>query len=69
MFKLFPRLDVVGRLPLLDLLGDRGQFAPQLLARVLLDERVDLLEKQSRIVSVAVLLSQSQGVIINTRPN
>jgi len=34
----------------LDLLGDRGQFAPQLLARVCLDERPDLLEEQSRVV-------------------
>ena len=50
LFEIFPCLDVVGRLPLLDLLGYRDQFVPQLLARVLLDERTDLLEEQSRVV-------------------
>jgi len=50
LFELLPRLDIVGRLPLLDLLGDRGQFVPQLLARVLLDERADLLEELARVV-------------------
>jgi len=38
LFELLPRLDAVGRLPLLDLLGDRGQFTLQFLARVLLYE-------------------------------
>ena len=50
LFELFPRLDVVGRLPLLDLLGDRGQFVAKLLARVLFDERPDLLGEQARVV-------------------
>ncbi|MDS0243928.1 hypothetical protein NDO74_21760 [Haloferax sp. S2CR25-2] len=50
LFEIFPCLDVVGRLPLLDLLGYRDQFVPQLLARVLLDERADFLEEQSRVV-------------------
>nr|WP_240943050.1 hypothetical protein [Haloferax alexandrinus] len=50
LFEIFPCLDVVGRLLLFDLLGYRGQFVPQLLARVLLDERADSLEEQSRVV-------------------
>ena len=50
LFELLPRLDIVGRLPLLDLLGNRGQFVVQLLARVLFDERADLREEQARVV-------------------
>jgi len=50
LFELFLRLDVVGRLPLLDLFGDRDQFVAQFLARVLLDERTDFLEEQARVV-------------------
>jgi len=48
LFELLPRLDIEGCLPLLDLLGDRGQFAPQLLARVCLDER-RISSKSSRV--------------------
>lgn len=50
LFELFPCLDVVGRLPPLDLLGDRRQFIAKLLARVLLNKRPDLLEEQARVV-------------------
>jgi len=50
LFKLLPRLDIVGRLPFLNLLGDRGQFAPELFARARFDERADFFEEQSRVV-------------------
>jgi hypothetical protein len=50
LFELLSRLHVVGRLPSLDFLGDRGQFIAKFLARVLLDERADFLEEQARVV-------------------
>jgi len=50
LFELFPRLNVVDRLPLLDRLGDSDQFTLQLLAGVPLDECADLLEEQPRVV-------------------
>lgn len=50
LFENLPRLDVVGHLPRLDLLGEHGQFVPEVLAGVLLDERADLLEELSRVV-------------------
>jgi len=50
LFELLPRLDIEGCLPLLDPLVIAANSLQQLLARVCLDERPDLLEEQSRVV-------------------
>lgn len=61
--KLVPRLDVVDRLPILNLLGDRGQFVPQLLARVPFDERSNFLGEQSRVVRSVVEWFDDLGIV------